>query len=244
MSRNSEKAQSLLNRFQAQQYPNKPTTRPKTTKYVKSLQDAERFRSMTLQSISAKLTKINDMMINEYQIRDLNDELNNLMKEKTRWEYKIKELGGPDYLQFTKRSGGAGTTDNGELVIKGYRYFGRAKELPDVKQLVELAKSERKRAGERKHKSRNERAEFIKVNQLKFSSEYYGSTGDDKESTQVVRPLEQYENRKSRNLQKGIQETSKTPLFEFDLKEVVDSKAIENIIVEKKKQQLLAALDI
>ncbi|GMG35353.1 unnamed protein product [Ambrosiozyma monospora] len=191
MSRNSEKAQSLLNRFQTQQYPNKPTTRPKTAKYVKSLQDAERFRSMTLQSISAKLTKINDMMINEYQIRDLNDELNNLMREKTRWEYKIKELGGPDYLQFSKRNGGAGmgTTDNGELVIKGYRYFGRAKELPDVKQLVELAKSERQRAGERKHKSRNERTEFIKVNQLKFSLQYYGSTGDEEESRNFKNPI-------------------------------------------------------
>lgn len=36
--------------------------------------------------------------LSDYQVRDLNDEINKLMREKLAWEHRIKELGGPDYL--------------------------------------------------------------------------------------------------------------------------------------------------
>ena len=35
--------------------------------------------------------------LSEFAVRDLNDEINKLIKEKGRWEWRIKELGGPDY---------------------------------------------------------------------------------------------------------------------------------------------------
>lgn len=35
--------------------------------------------------------------LGEFKIRDLNDEINKLLREKGHWEYRIKELGGPDY---------------------------------------------------------------------------------------------------------------------------------------------------
>jgi pre-mRNA-splicing factor ISY1 len=35
--------------------------------------------------------------LNEYQIRDLNDEINRLFREKHVWELRIKDLNGPDY---------------------------------------------------------------------------------------------------------------------------------------------------
>lgn len=35
--------------------------------------------------------------LGEFRIRDLNDEINKLLREKGHWEYRIKELGGPDY---------------------------------------------------------------------------------------------------------------------------------------------------
>lgn len=35
--------------------------------------------------------------LSDFQIRDLNDEINKLMREKYRWEQHIKELGGVDY---------------------------------------------------------------------------------------------------------------------------------------------------
>lgn len=35
--------------------------------------------------------------LGEFRIRDLNDEINKLLREKGHWEFRIKELGGPDY---------------------------------------------------------------------------------------------------------------------------------------------------
>jgi hypothetical protein len=35
--------------------------------------------------------------LGEFKIRDLNDEINRLLRLKRVWEYRIRELGGPDY---------------------------------------------------------------------------------------------------------------------------------------------------
>jgi len=35
--------------------------------------------------------------LGEFRIRDLNDEINKLLREKGHWEVRIRELGGPDY---------------------------------------------------------------------------------------------------------------------------------------------------
>ena len=36
--------------------------------------------------------------LGEFKIRDLNDEINKLLREKGHWERRIKDLGGPNYL--------------------------------------------------------------------------------------------------------------------------------------------------
>lgn len=38
--------------------------------------------------------------LGEFRIRDLNDEINKLLREKRHWEDRILELGGPDYNVF------------------------------------------------------------------------------------------------------------------------------------------------
>ena len=38
--------------------------------------------------------------LGEHKIRDLNDDINRLIKEKGHWEDRIKELGGADYKNF------------------------------------------------------------------------------------------------------------------------------------------------
>ena len=73
----------------------------------------------------------------EYQIRDVNDELNTLLKVRTNWEERIRDLGGPDYIKSQAK-----TFDNNGREVpgnKGYKYFGRAKQLPGVKELFEAA---------------------------------------------------------------------------------------------------------
>lgn len=40
--------------------------------------------------------------LGEFKIRDMNDEINKLLREKRHWEYRIRELGGSDYKVGTR----------------------------------------------------------------------------------------------------------------------------------------------
>ena len=61
--------------------------------------------SMKVQSLWHHVGKITNLYLitcfsaglGEFRIRDLNDEINKLLREKRHWEDRIKELGGPDY---------------------------------------------------------------------------------------------------------------------------------------------------
>ena len=59
------------------------------------------------------------------------------MKTKRAWEWRIKELGGPNYLAHLKTY-----DDDGNEIPqrKGYQYFGAARDLPGVKELFEKEK--------------------------------------------------------------------------------------------------------
>lgn len=69
--------------------------------------------------------------LGEYRIRDLNDEINKLLREKYHWEVQIFNLGGPNY----RRIGPRYLDREGREVPgnRGYRYFGAARELPGKK---------------------------------------------------------------------------------------------------------------
>lgn len=71
----------------------------------------------------------------EFRLRDLNDEINKLLREKKHWEYQIRELGGPDFLRMAPRM----LDHEGKEVPgnRGYKYFGAAKDLPGVRELFE-----------------------------------------------------------------------------------------------------------
>ncbi|KAJ5238863.1 Pre-mRNA-splicing factor isy1 [Penicillium chermesinum] len=144
MARNSEKAQSMLFRFRAQQAADMGiidmgrTRRPKAIQSIDSVPTCERWRGQVLKEISRKVSRIQEITLSDYQIRDLNDEINKLMREKWAWEMQIRNLGGPNYMRGTGRV----YDDEGREIPgggKGYRYFGRAKELPGVKELFEAA---------------------------------------------------------------------------------------------------------
>lgn len=69
----------------------------------------------------------------EHRIRDLNDEINKLLREKYHWEERIHELGGADYRKSSSKivdSQGIELPSTG-----GYKYFGAAKDLPGVREL-------------------------------------------------------------------------------------------------------------
>ncbi|RAH42755.1 pre-mRNA-splicing factor ISY1 [Aspergillus brunneoviolaceus CBS 621.78] len=134
----------MLFRFRAQQAADLGiidigrTRRPKAITSVDSIPMCEKWRGQVLKEISRKVSRIQEPSLSDYQIRDLNDEINKLMREKWTWELQIRNLGGPNYM----RGSGRVFDDDGREIPgggKGYRYFGRARELPGVKEMFEAA---------------------------------------------------------------------------------------------------------
>jgi pre-mRNA-splicing factor ISY1 len=118
MARNQEKAQSMLNRFLAYKQElrtgyNPNTRRPRSSAGSGTIQECERWRMQLVKEITNKIFTIQNGEIKhkmkktkmrifaeslgEQRIRDLNDEINRLMREKANWERRIIELGGANY---------------------------------------------------------------------------------------------------------------------------------------------------
>ncbi|KAJ3013172.1 hypothetical protein NUW54_g1663 [Trametes sanguinea] len=123
MARNEEKAQSMLYRFREAQAAElglgtRSDRRPRMASSCKSLRECERWRGEILREISRKVSKIQDAGLTDYE---------------------IVALGGANY-----RRNVAMLDDDGKEVpgTKGYKYFGRAKELPGVKELFMSKKKE------------------------------------------------------------------------------------------------------
>lgn len=157
MARPEEKAQAMLNKWvkmreQEENYGkiSAPNRRPHLASHCDHLNDAERWRRQIIREISSGISKIQNTGLGEHAIRDLNDSINKLMREKWHWNKRIVDLGGPDYNKIEKNNqiDEGGDTALGLKGSSGYRYFGVAKDLPGVKELfarnaVKLTKKQR-----------------------------------------------------------------------------------------------------
>ncbi|MCI4390237.1 hypothetical protein PGIGA_G00120280 [Pangasianodon gigas] len=175
MARNAEKAMTALARFrQAQLEEGKvKERRPYLASECNELPKAEKWRRQIISEISKKVAQIQNAGLGEFKIRDLNDEINKLLREKGHWEVRIKELGGPDYARIGPKM----LDHEGKEVPgnRGYKYFGAAKDLPGVRELFEK---------EPVPPPRKTRGELMK----EIDAEYYGYRDED---DGVLVPLEQ-----------------------------------------------------
>jgi pre-mRNA-splicing factor ISY1 len=88
---------------------------------VMAIPACEKWRGQVLKEISRKVSRIQEQSLSDFMIRDLNDEINKLMREKHMWEVQIRNLGGPNYM----RGGGKVYDEEGREIPgsgKGYRY--------------------------------------------------------------------------------------------------------------------------
>ncbi|CAK6981131.1 pre-mRNA-splicing factor ISY1 homolog [Scomber scombrus] len=174
MARNAEKAMTALARFrQAQLEEGKVRERrPFLASECSELPKAEKWRRQIISEISKKVAQIQNAGLGEFKIRDLNDEINKLLREKGHWEVRIKELGGPDYARVGPRM----LDHEGKEVPgnRGYKYFGAARDLPGVRELFEK---------EPTPALRKTRGELMK----EVDAEYYGYRDED---DGVLLPLE------------------------------------------------------
>ncbi|XP_004349130.2 pre-mRNA-splicing factor ISY1 [Capsaspora owczarzaki ATCC 30864] len=176
MARNEEKAQSMLNRFRALQQAELKGPKPKRPFYAtdcNSIGEAEKWRLEVMSEVSKKVSQIQNAALGEFKLRDLNDEINKLLREKRHWQDRIIELGGKDYFKIGPRM----LDHEGKEVpgARGYKYFGAAKDLPGVRELFAAATTQT---------TRRTRAELHKD----VDADYYGYRDDD-DGTLI--PLEQ-----------------------------------------------------
>lgn len=173
MARPEEKAQAMLNKWVKMKEEGDPTSkisrdnrrrekRPFLASHCEHLADAEKFRRQIIGEITDGVKKIQNAGLGEHAIRDLNDNINKLIREKWHWNRRIKELRGPDYnkeerkaMLLAEQEGTA--ADDPQLAVGlglkgsgGYRYFGAAKDLPGVKELFarEAAKMTKRKRGD------------------------------------------------------------------------------------------------
>jgi len=167
MARNQEKAQALLNRFvTAKRDANRPdkSQRPYLATECSSVGDCDLYRNQIVKEISKKVSLIQNKGLEEHRVRDLNDAINKLHREKGHWERQIKALGGPDYFRTAPKAFG----DEAQEVVPGvgYRYYGAAKDLPGVRELFKKPPPER---------TKRTRFEMLKG----IDADYYGYRDDD-----------------------------------------------------------------
>eukprot|EP01100_Stratorugosa_tubuloviscum_P012155 TRINITY_DN5625_c4_g1_i1.p1 TRINITY_DN5625_c4_g1~~TRINITY_DN5625_c4_g1_i1.p1 ORF type:complete len:289 (+),score=153.47 TRINITY_DN5625_c4_g1_i1:59-925(+) len=263
MARNEEKSQSMLNRYlqmkaEAKQKPKR--RRPRLATDCNSLVDAEKWRIEILREIGHKVAEIQNEGLTETTIRELNDRINKLIREKYHWERQIVELGGPNYTANAPKI----FDDDDGLSAAGssYRYFGAAKKLPGVEHLLPKNENDSKKHEQISKRTRAEIAKSIDI-------DYYGWRDEDDgiivkletevESTEFKKLVEQFKDSKKQKMLTANSESKQNTKFynnadsdDDEEKDENESKRnlqpltnlptkeqIEAAIIDKRKQDLI-----
>merc|ERR1719225_375348 len=191
--------------------------RPYLASECDSVQLCETYRQQIIRDISESVTAIQNAGLGEFRIRDLNDHINKLLREKKHWENRLRELGGKSYS-----SKGAKMLDREGKEVpgnRGYKYFGAARDLPGVRELFESdAPKEVKKT----------RAELMKD----VDAQYYGFRDDD-DIDIYMRERKDEEEELREAMEAGKESTV------FARVKVPTQADIEEALLRRKKQELL-----
>lgn len=252
MARNQEKAQAMLNKVLAakQEEARGPKQkRPHLASMCNDLNEADKWRQQILREIGRKVMEIQNAALGEHSIRDVNDEINRLIREKGHWEKRIMELGGPDYTKGAAKVTDSEGQEMAEATGKGagYRYFGAAKQLPGVRELFEK---------EAPVQARRNRAQMYRG----IDPDYYGFRDEEDgllvkvEAGAEVKAMAEWQAKEAERFDAlknvkggmaGVDEPGSTPMDE-DAPQFIayvplpDAKDIEACVMQKKKADLLA----
>ena len=151
------------------------------------------------------------------------------------WEVQLRNLGGPNYMRFGPKT----YDEDGREVpgSRGYKYFGRARELPGVKELFDELKPSKK-AAEGKDEERRLRAEMRR----NVDADYYGFNRDEDDGVLLA-----YERAKEvesfRNVERAGEEGTPdgwTPIPDGWVVPGLDE--VTEFLVERRKSRLLQRL--
>ncbi|CRG94918.1 pre-mRNA-splicing factor ISY1, putative [Plasmodium gallinaceum] len=175
MARNVEKGKSMLNQWLKAKELNEKKNFfkiPKKVYEVDDLESAISYRKYIIKEICSKIKEIQNYSLSDQHIRELNDQINKLISIKNKWEIRIIELGGPDYQTESNTLINAHCSE-----LKGnnnYKYFGAAKNLKGVKELLFRENEERKKLALKKKKDKRNLDKFVNIH-------YFGYCDDENE---------------------------------------------------------------
>jgi pre-mRNA-splicing factor ISY1 len=133
-----EKVQAMLNRWvnmKREMALGELTRRPTNPYDLDNLSQCLGWRTQVMQEMAIFITDIQNAALGEHKLRALNDEINRLLREKSLWEDRIRQLGGPDFKQVSVRQ----VDSQGQEIpgAEGYLYYGAAKDLPGVREFLQ-----------------------------------------------------------------------------------------------------------
>ncbi|KAK8817017.1 hypothetical protein AV274_2908 [Blastocystis sp. ATCC 50177/Nand II] len=140
MARSQEKAHNLMNKWITAKHRmrlGQTAHRPLSAYECKTASECLYWRQDVVKELEKKLSQIQNPNLPENTIRDLNDEVNRLVRSRGHWEHRIRELGG---VILDAADQNTGDDDPGSALFIGgsntYKYYGAAKNLPEVKLLL------------------------------------------------------------------------------------------------------------
>ena len=144
MARSEEKQNNMYNKWQVLKREQNgdlglgDQRRPHLSHLCKSLGEAEKWRREIVAEVTKDVSLIQNASLGEAKIRELNDNINKLMRTRHQWNLRIRELGGADYRSVKTAVDVEGKELPGETGGGGaYKYYGAAKELPGVREKFE-----------------------------------------------------------------------------------------------------------
>lgn len=135
--KNDEKTQAMLNRWVSMKRElalGGFARRPTNPLDIATIDECKAWRDHASFEIAKLVTDIQNAGLGEQKLRAMNDEINKLLREKSLWEDRIRQLGGPDFKKVVIRQ----VDSQGQEIAgtDGYLYFGAAKDLPGVREFL------------------------------------------------------------------------------------------------------------
>lgn len=246
MSRNIDKANSTLAKYQEQQanegggYKDYSRyKRPKRVASVTNYKEAIQWRLQLINEFKVLNTRSFDPSVNEDDLREINDKLNALVQEKKRWDWHInKKLKSNGKMGKDSRDG---FVIGGKLVL-GKRYFGRAIELPEIRDYIEeqkrkqLLNKPRQLVDIKKVPNRKDKTDSK-------SDVYYGKSSISNKAEK--NRLENFEKEWTPVLQRATDLNENNPPRSSLLTTPIPTQSdMEKWLVERRKAELLKKLDL
>ena len=197
---------------------------------IKILSDALHWRKSLIRDIIDRHDKMFDPLLSQDKLQEYNDQLNIWFKQLKMWDWHVKNnlhgrISHDNVRLYTQLK-------NGKLIL-GKWYYGRAIELPEIKDHLD-----------KQSKKRLQVERWIDIKKINLNNKKYLKT-----SSQLIPQLEKFEEywtpiiKDINHISNGSESISKTSKFSLT-QNVASQEELESWLVERRKKKLLEQLNL